>query len=207
MRWLVLLLLVGVLWAPAPAEVKLINGSGDDVVLDVLSQAGSAEDVSFSAAVTPGTLVGPKAAPGTAMMTVVKTEGTEKYREGLESGNIYLLKKWNPYLFTYLGRIHKNELSGYSPRVVNGVGQPVDYEVTYKDFQVSKSTLGGPDTNSNVTFGDLGMSRNPGEVVSVTFSPADGGAPLKVDLKCGITYFLSRGADGNLAITFIGMHD
>ncbi len=190
----------------AGAEVKVINGTGQELVIDLLSQRGQVTDVKLPAQPTVELNVGPRSpALETEMLVVKSPDGAEQYRASVESGRIYVIHRWNPYIYTYIGEYQGGQARDAHPRILNGTGIPVKADVSFADFTTSNDwTIPGPDQNNNCNYLSVGAARTAGEVVDVTLKPTDGGASLSIKLKCGTVYWMTRGSDGGLKLQPIG---
>ena len=192
--------------AKAFAEVKIINGTGRDLVLDLLSQKGSVTGVKLPALANPNFTIGdPKTPfPQEAMLVVRSAEGEEKYRERVENGRIYVIGHWNPYIYSYVGDFKGAKPGDSYPHVLNGTGVPFKVKVTNKDMSVSEDALEGPSDKTTVPNSSFGQAQYPGDDLQLEFTPGDGGPTTSTKLKCGIVYWMQRGPDGKVQFAKIG---
>ena len=193
-----------ILTGAANAELRIINASGNEVTVDVLSQKGQTQGTKFGAEVNSGQVLGPKMPRQQDVMVVVHgPDGSEAYREQAKSDEILVLHKWNPYLFNHAGWMGGKPSNSY-PHVVNGLGQKVEYEITYADFSVYKNALEGPDGNTTAQHNDIGRAGSAGDVLNVKFTATDGTPAESFKMTAGVVYFLSKSADGKLKVEKLG---
>jgi hypothetical protein len=187
------------------SEVKIVNATGQELVLDVLSKRGNVVGVKLGAEPSTNFTIGPKSPGLESEMLVVKTSGgEEKCRLGVESGRIYVLVNFTPYVANYIGEYNAKSLGDCVPKILNATRMPIDFELTYSDSTKTNGKLNGPDSNKQVTHAKLGRSRSNGELVEARLTPTNGCPALTGKLKCGGVYYLEVGPEGNLKLTQIG---
>lgn len=205
MRTFVATLMILSLCAPAVSEVRFINGTGLDLKFDILHQSGQVAGIAVGPEVVLTAPVGPKTPFGVEEMAVVKSaDGTELYRETVTSGGVYVIKKWNPIIYDFLGHF-KGAPSSYTPKVINATGQKLMYKATMPDFSLYEYSIDGPDSNCSVSNSSIGNSLNVGDKVPTEFGFEAEPLSLKIDLVCGALYLATKKADGSISIDKIGV--
>ena len=193
----------------ASADIRIFNGTTDDIVVDVLSKAGQQRDVLIPArSFSP--VIGAKNVPAnTTEMVVYKDKsGNEIARDEYWSGCNYFFgyHSENSFrkdrVFYYDKSKNQNNLAYF----INNTGSKLSTQYETADFQLEKSSVTGPDANAAgankknqaasayIHMGEANATRE------VTFSSPIFSGPQKAPISAGGFYRLEA-ADGKLKVT------
>lgn len=176
---------------PTFAEVRLVNGTGKVLKIDVLSPASQVRDLELPTDRSLTDAVGGKLADSDYEMLVVKApDGSELKREKVQANNIIAINNWGGGLtFTYAGRFAGRKNGGGFPLIINATGHQLNYRIEYQDFDVYEGKGRSLSDAHTVNLDQLGRTRNEGEEMKATFS-APGAQQLTEEIVAGRLYYL-----------------
>ena len=181
----------------AQAESRFINGTGQDLKIDVLSKSNQTRDVNLPANPSFTKLIGSQEQYGNEILVVKDQSGKELLRQSVQVNQFIGLYKSGDSLSTVLlgyADSDRNQ-SEREATIINASGSKVKCHEEYEDFSVRDGEIQGApmgDTMPIRTY-SVGAGRRPatGTIVKSKFS-APGAQALQADVVIGNTYILTK---------------
>lgn len=186
-------LFAALLTSPASAEVRLINGSGEPLVFDLLHAQKQERDIALPAGRALSQVYGAPLEPYTDQMLVVRnTEGRELLRTSVKTDFVYAISYYGDNLTVKQLGTYKGRSSGGSDlQLINGTGTSLHYKVEKPDFSIREGKSYGPTTPANVEMETLGSVGKEGQVLKTHLSVV-GVDPKPYDLAVGALYYVTK---------------
>lgn len=209
MKKLFLTLIAFATVATASADIRIFNGTSDDIVVDVLSQHGQQRDVLIPAR-TLSPIIGAKRVPANTTEIVVYKDknGNEIARDEYWSGSGFFFgyHSENSFrkdaVYSFKASDNRNDLA----QIINNTGSKLETKYETPDFEIQESSIFGPDpyasgvhkknlaASSFIHLGEANATRE----VTLNAPVFDG--PQKANFKGGHVYLLEAD-DGKLKVT------
>lgn len=195
--------------ASASADIRIFNGTSDDIVVDVLSQHGQERDILIPARTFSGVIGAKRVPANTTEMVVYKDKGgNEIARDEYWSGSAFIFAYHSDDSFRKDAVYSFDKSQNRSDLVyfINNTGSPLQTKLETPDFQIQESSLYGPDPSaSGVSKKNLALSGFLNFLESnasreVTFSAPVFDSPQKASFKSGNAYLLEA-ENGKLKVT------
>lgn len=179
------------------AEVRLMNGTDQPLVVDI----GPSKGVALPVGPALSEVVGSKLGKNEAELLIVRsTDGTELYREEVQTDNIVVINPHgNRLIHNNLGEFQGDPPNKSFPILINATGRQLEFEVHYADGKVYNKKTREPRSLTAVTSEKVGQSRKLGESMEVTVTLP--GGSVKTTMKVGGLYLLK--SDGKPTIETI----
>lgn len=204
MRTLVLSL-AALLTAPSAfAEVRLMNGTGRALVVDVLHAEKQERDISLAADNTAISKVyGPALEKNKTQMLVVRdaASGKELKREAVQTNSIIAINNWGDgVIFNYAGRFQGDSDDGGALLFINTTGKPLAYKAEKADFSLREGKGREPRDINQVVFDTIPNIGKEGAPQKVELSVV-GTEVLKAEVAIGGLYLVRRAGDKALEVS------
>lgn len=176
------------------AEIRLINGTGQELTIDVLHAEKQERDIKLSTDKTISKVYGvPLERNKSEEMVVVRdASGKELIREALQTDGIYAINNWGSGLiFNYSGRFKGASSNGSGMLFINATGKPLNYSTELADFSVRKGKGREPRDLTQITFDDIPNIGKEGDKRTVELSVV-GSDVLKTEIVVGTLYFITK---------------
>ena len=176
------------------AEIRLINGTGQELTIDVLHAEKQERDIKLSTDKKLSKVYGvPLEKYKSEEMVVVRdASGKELIREALQTDNLYAINNWGDGLiFNNLGRFQGPSSDGSGLLFINATGKPLSYATELADFSVRKGKGREPRDLTSITFDDIPNIGKEGEKRMVDLSVV-GSDVLKAEIVVGGLYFITK---------------
>lgn len=168
------------------AEVRLMNGTDQALVVDIGPSKGVALPVGSGLSEVVGSKLGDNQSE---VMVVRSSDGTELYREEVQTDNVVVI---NPHgerlIHNNLGEFQGDPPNKSFPILINATGQKLEFTVKYADGKVYEKKTREPRSSTAVTSEKVGQSRKLGETMEVTVSLPSGS--VNGTMKVGGLYLL-----------------
>ena len=172
----------------ASAEVRLMNGTDQPLVVDI----GPSKGVALPVGSALSDVVGSKLGKNESELLVVRSvDGAELYREEVQTDNVVVI---NPHgerlIHNNLGEFQGDPPNKSFPILINATGEKLEFEVHYADGKVYNKKTREPRSSTAVTSEKVGQSRKLGESMEVTITLP--GGSVKSSMKVGGLYLLKN---------------
>ena len=178
--------------ASARAEIRVINGTGQDLVIDVLHPEKQERDIKLSTAKEISKTYGtPLEKDKSEMLVVRDATGKELHRESVQTDGIYAINNWGSgFIVNHMGRFQgwTEDTSGLA--IINATGKTLSYKTELADFSLREGKGREPKDIHSITKDGLVNIGKEGEKRSVELSVI-GSDTSKFDVVVGGLYFLT----------------
>ena len=178
----------------ASAEIRLINGTGQPLVVDVLHADKQERDIQLPVGKGISKTYGaPLEKSKTEMLVVRDAAGKELFREAVQTDYIYAINNWGSdrIIFNQVGRFQGQSSDSTGLQLVNTTGKTITYKTELADFSLREGKGREARDAHHVWRDQVQNVGKEGETRKVTLSVV-GTEPLTTEMKVGTLYLLGR---------------
>ena len=193
-------LMVLALTAGASSEIRLINGTGIDLRVDVLSPAAQVRNVPLPAHEGLSPILGGKLKENRDEVLVIRDRfGNEIERTNAQTNAIFAINNWGRSVaISYLGKFQGRKTDTDRISIINATGRDFEIHFEYSVFSTFESIAEEPDDQFGVTGFQTGHSRHEGEIARATLG-GDLYRPINLEMEVGGLYIVFD-AGGSLSV-------
>lgn len=189
-----LLTALSLLVPTASAEIRLINGTGQPLVVDVLHAEKQERDIQLPVGKGISKVHGtPLERMKTEMLVVRDANGKELLREAVQTDYIYAINNWGSdrVIFNQVGTFQGDSSNETGLQLVNATGKTITYKTELADFSLREGKGREARDQHHVWKDEVANVGKQGEKRKVTLSIV-GADPIEVEMAVGTLYLLTK---------------